>query len=40
MQNMFRAFGYQPIIYDRIKANSKQAGKTSHIKESLEKVRG
>jgi len=40
MQNMSRAFGYQLIIYDRIKANSKQAGKTSHIKESLEKVRG
>ena len=40
MQAMSRAFGYQPIIYDRIKANSKQAGHTTHIKESLEKARG
>ena len=39
MQSMSRAFGYQPIIYDRIKANSKQSGRTTHIKETLEKVR-
>jgi hypothetical protein len=38
LQNMCRAFGYQPIIYDRIKANSKQAGQSQHIKDSLKKM--
>jgi hypothetical protein len=40
MQSMSRAFGYQPIVYDRIKANSKQTGRTGHIKDTFEKVRG
>lgn len=35
MQNMSRAFGYQPIIYDKIKANSKQAGKSQHAKDAV-----
>ena len=39
MQAMSRAFGYQPITYDRIKANSKQAGYSKHIKDSLQKAR-
>ena len=39
MQAMSRAFGYQPIVYDRIKANSKQAGQSKHIKDSLQAIR-
>lgn len=35
MQNMARAFGYQPIIYDTIHANSKQAGRSQHAIDSL-----
>jgi heme-degrading monooxygenase HmoA len=39
MQAMVLAFGYQPIVYDHIKANSKQAGNTAHIKDTLQKAR-
>jgi hypothetical protein len=39
LQNMCKAFGYKPIIYDNIKANSKQAGQSKHIKDSLQKIR-
>jgi hypothetical protein len=38
MINMVTRFGYQPIIYNRIKANSKQTGKTAHIKDSLQQI--
>ena len=38
MQNMSRAFGYQPIIYDKVKANSKQAGISKHAKDSIKQI--
>jgi hypothetical protein len=39
MQNMSRAFGYQLITYDKIKANSKQAGKSQHAKDALKHIK-
>jgi hypothetical protein len=38
LQDMCKGFGYLPIVYDRIKANSKQAGQSQHIKDSLKKM--
>jgi hypothetical protein len=35
MQNFCRKMGYQAIIYDVIKQNEKQSGRTAHIKEAL-----
>ena len=39
LQHFSVAMGYNPIVYDKIKANSKQAGKTEHIKNTLQKIR-
>jgi hypothetical protein len=35
LQHFSMAMGYQPIVYDRIKANSKQNGRSQHIRDSL-----
>jgi hypothetical protein len=40
MQNMSRAFGYRPIIYNEIKANSKQAGISQHAKDAVKQIYG
>lgn len=39
MQHMNRCFGHQPIAYDVIKQNAKQAGKTKHIKNAKKAAR-
>lgn len=38
MQKMARDFGYCEMITDKIRANTKQAGRTSHIIETLKKM--
>lgn len=39
MQKMSLSFGHTPIIFDRIKANSKQTGRSKHIKENKLKMK-
>jgi hypothetical protein len=39
MQNFCRKMGYKPIIYDVIKKNEKQSGRTAHIKEALKNAK-
>jgi hypothetical protein len=38
LQDMCKAFGYKPIIFDKIDRNSKQAGQSKHIKDSLKEM--
>lgn len=38
MQKMTRDFGYTEMITDKIRANTKQAGRTEHIKETRKKL--
>jgi hypothetical protein len=37
MQNFCTKLGYKPIIYDKIRQNEKQTGRTAHIKENTAK---
>jgi hypothetical protein len=39
MQNFAVKLGYKPIVYDTIKQNDKQAGKTTHIKNNTKGVK-
>jgi hypothetical protein len=38
MQRMAVAFGNSPKVFDKIRANTKQSGRTTHIKETLQKL--
>lgn len=38
MQRMAVAFGNSPQVFDKIRANTKQSGRTTHIKETLQKL--
>ncbi|MBD3196517.1 MAG: hypothetical protein GF317_15765 [Candidatus Lokiarchaeota archaeon] len=38
IQHSSRMMGYRPITFDTIKSNSKQAGRTDHIKNTLKKL--
>lgn len=38
MQRMAVAFGNSPLIFDKIRANTKQSGRSSHIKEMLKQL--
>lgn len=38
MQQMAKGFGYRPIIFDMIRRNTKQAGRTGHIRDTLKEI--